>query len=56
MRKRGSGETPSVIRFIGGVYKVMAISSELMARLSGVRKESRKVVVFEKGIVKGVTE
>ena len=56
MRKRGSGETPSVIRLIRGVYKSLAIrSSELMARLSGVRKESRKVVVFEKGIVKEAT-
>ena len=55
MRKRGSGETPSVRTFIGGAYKAIAISGELMARLSGVRKESRKVVVFEKGIVKGVT-
>ena len=53
MGKRGSGETPSVIRFIGGVYKVMAISGELMARLSGVRKESRVLDVYEKGIVKG---
>ena len=46
--KRGSGETPSVIGLIRGVYKVLAIrSSELMAR---VREESNSVVY--KGIVK----
>ena len=55
MRKRGSGETPSVRTFIGGAYKVMAISGELMARLSGVRKESRALDVYKKGIVKGAT-
>ena len=44
MEKRGSGETPSVIRFIGGAYKVMAISSELMAR---VKDESSSVVYKE---------
>ena len=55
MRKRGSGETPSVRTFIGGAYKAIAISGELMARLSGVRKESRVFDVYKKGIVKGAT-
>ena len=45
--RRGSGETPSVMGFIVGIYKVIAISSELMAR---VRDESN--IVVYKGIVK----
>ena len=49
MRKRGSGESSLVISFIGGVYKCLAVSSELMAR---VKNESRNVVVYEKGIMK----
>lgn len=47
MKRRGSGESSPVISFIGGVYKYLAISSELMAR---VRDESNSVVY--KGIVK----
>ena len=51
--KRGSGETPSVIGLIRGVYKSLAIRrSELMVR---VRNESWSVVVYEKGIVKELT-
>ena len=56
MKRRGSGETSLMNCFVRKVYKVMAISSELMARLSGVRKESRGLVVYEKGIVKEVIE
>ena len=45
MGKRGSGETPSVIGLIQGVYKCLAIrSSELIAR---VRDESNSVVYKE---------
>ena len=45
MGKRGSGETPSVIGLIQGVYKCLAIrNSELIARLAGVREESQSVV------------
>ena len=49
MERRGSGETSSVIGIIAGIYKVIAISSELMAR---VRDESNGVVY--KGIVKEI--
>ena len=49
MKRRGADENSSIIRFIGGVYKSLAISRELMAR---VRDESRKVVY--KGIVKEI--
>ena len=52
MEKRGSGETSPVIGLIRGVYKSLAIrTSELMAR---VKNESWTVVVFEKGIMKGL--
>ena len=48
--KRGAGENPSVIGFIAGIYKGMAIrNSELIAR---VRNESWSVVIYEKEIVK----
>ena len=52
MEKRGSGETSLVNCFVREIYKAIAISSELMARLTGVRNESYGVVVYEKGIVK----
>ena len=51
MRKRGTGECSPIKRFVGELYKVMAISSELMAR---VRNESWSVVVYEKGIAKEI--
>lgn len=55
MRKRGAGENSPIKRFVGRVYKSLAIRSrELMARLAGVRKESRKVVVLKRGIVKEI--
>ena len=47
MERRGSGETSLVNCFVRKVYKVMAVSSELMAQ---VRDESNRVVY--KGIVK----
>ena len=44
MGKRGADENSSVMRFAERVYKVKAISSELMAR---VRDESNGVVYKE---------
>ena len=50
MKRRGSGETPSVIGLIRGVYKCLAIrNSELMAR---VKNESWSMVIYEKEIMK----
>lgn len=55
MKRRGSGETPSVRTFIGWVYKSLAIrTSELMARLLGVSNESFSIVVYEIVREKGV--
>ena len=44
MKRRGADENSPVIGFIGGVYKYLAISSELMAR---VGDESSGVVYKE---------
>ena len=51
MKRRGVSDNSPVKQFVGGVYKAIAISSELMARLTGVRNESWSVVVFGKGAV-----
>jgi len=52
MKRRGSGETPSVTGFIERVYKGIGFQiGELKAR---VGEESWSVVVFENGIVKEI--
>ena len=54
-KEEASGNDSSTIDMLRGYIKVFSIG-ELKARLSGVRNESRGLVVYEKGIVKGRLE
>jgi len=54
MKKEEAGKSFLIESISRRAYKVIVISSELMARLTGVRNESGRVVVLKRGIVKEV--